>query len=121
MFKSINQIEIFVKLELCVAFVDISLRASFDSASHFSKEIRARKFAWPLKRHTVLYRLTRLILPKNLTFYNLKKSVYQIIEKNFYCSPRRHGYSVLESVFTKLFLVECIFAINFSEVSRLQV
>ena len=41
---------------LCVPFVDISLRASFYSASHFSTEIRAREFAWPLKRHTVLYR-----------------------------------------------------------------
>ena len=42
---------------LCVPFVDISLLASFYSASHFSKEIRAREFAWPLKRLTVLYRL----------------------------------------------------------------
>ena len=32
---------------LCVPFVDISLRASFYSASHFSTEIRAREFAWP--------------------------------------------------------------------------
>ena len=38
---------------VCVPFVDISLRASFYSASHFSTETRARKFAWPLKRHTV--------------------------------------------------------------------
>ena len=37
--------------------MDIPLRASFYSASQFSEEIRARKFAWPLKRHTVLYRL----------------------------------------------------------------
>ena len=43
---------------LCVPFVDISLRASFYSASHFSTEIRAREFAWPVKRHTVLYRLS---------------------------------------------------------------
>ena len=42
---------------LCVPFVDISLRASFDSASHFSTEIRALEFAWPFQRHKVLYRL----------------------------------------------------------------
>ena len=41
---------------LRVPFGDISLRASFYSASDFSTEIRAREFAWPLKRHTVLYR-----------------------------------------------------------------
>ena len=28
-------------------FVDISLRASFHTASHFSTDIRAREFAWP--------------------------------------------------------------------------
>ena len=47
---------------LCVPFVDISLRAYFYSASHFSKEIRARVFAWHLKRHTVLYRLSKYLL-----------------------------------------------------------
>ena len=46
--------------ELCVPFVEISLRASFYSASHFSTGIRARKFARLLRRHTVLYRLTEL-------------------------------------------------------------
>ena len=39
---------------LCVPFVDISLRTSLYSAFHFSTEIRAREFAWPLKRHKVL-------------------------------------------------------------------
>ena len=43
---------------LCVPFVEISLHASFYSASLFLNEIRAREFAWPLKRHTVFYRLT---------------------------------------------------------------
>ena len=43
---------------LCVPFVEISLRTSFYSASHFSTEIRAREFAWALSRHTVLYRIT---------------------------------------------------------------
>ena len=49
-------------------FVYISLHASFFSAPRFSKEIRARKFAWPLKRHTVLYRLRKFeenSLPEN--------------------------------------------------------
>ena len=46
-----------VRYRTVCPFVDISLRASFYSAPRFSKEIRARKFAWPLKRHTVLYRL----------------------------------------------------------------
>ena len=43
---------------LCVPFVDISLRASFYSASHSLTEIRAGEFAWPLKHHAVLYRLS---------------------------------------------------------------
>ena len=34
---------------LRVPFVDISLHASFYSASHFSTEIRAREFAWAIK------------------------------------------------------------------------
>ena len=38
---------------LCVPSVDISLRVSFFSASHFSTEIRAREFAWPSKRYPV--------------------------------------------------------------------
>ena len=41
---------------LCVPFVNISLRASFYSTSHFSTHIRAREFAWPLKTPN-LYRL----------------------------------------------------------------
>ena len=38
--------------------LDIWLRASFYSASHFSTKIQAREFVWPLKRHTALYRLS---------------------------------------------------------------
>ena len=55
---------------LGVSFEDISLRASFYFASHFSTEIRARKFAWPLKRHTVLYRLRKHSL-RNIFFLRL--------------------------------------------------
>ena len=47
---------------LCVPFVDISLRASFYSASHSSTQNRVREFAWSLKRHTVLYRLNTKFL-----------------------------------------------------------
>ena len=63
-FKMFNRYRTEKKLAtgLCVPFVDISPRAFFYSASHFSTEIRARVFAWPLKRHTVLYRLTHLIV-----------------------------------------------------------
>ena len=71
---------------LCVRFVDISLRASVYSASHFSTEIRAREFAWPLKRRTVLYRLCILIIQLNYEKYRIPvmtcKVVIRIIKRN---------------------------------------
>ena len=67
---------------LCVPFVDISLRASFYSASHFSKEIRAQKFAWPFKRHTVLYRLKDQFGKSSTGDHKERKPVTQFYKKN---------------------------------------
>ena len=73
---------------LCVPFVDISLRASFFSASHFSTEIRARKIAWPLKRNTVLYWLNKLILGIR------SARIWQWLEANYFCCSKEGSWTV---------------------------
>ena len=77
---------------LCVPFVDISLRASFYSASHFSTEIWAREFARLLKRHTVLYRLSQ-----NLIHLMVLKSLIKLLKSRIY-SMQKKSNSFVESL-----------------------
>ena len=62
---------------------DISLRVSFYSSSHFSKQIRAREFAWPLKRHRVLYWLNeKLYILYMIILYMIKNLLQSHLRLN---------------------------------------